>query len=301
MNVLICLNESYIDFYLVTLYSLMINNDNIVLYIFHTEDLSRDSVERIRKMAGQFSNQVHDINVSINDIVDLPNKEWPVEAWLRHMAISLLPSDMERILYIDGDIIVDDSILSLYNVDMKDYCYVAAMDRPINGKCGIERDEKRLAGLGMSEKDVYVNAGILLINLSKIRALEYKQEDFWEFARAHISSLSFPDQDLLNGMFAGKILVCDDDIYNCQINTYSFEEAKKLLENARIIHYTSFRPWTAGYKRIRAGMKWWQYAIRVDSKFIWKYVVWGIVTLCIVMPWHIARIAKNTIMKKIEK
>lgn len=298
MNVLICLNESYIEYYLVTLYSMMKNNENIALYIFHTDNLSENSINKIKKLSEKFSNKAFDIKVDIKNILDLPNKEWPIEAWLRHMAISLLPPDIDRILYIDGDIIIKDSLLTLYNINMDDYCYVATMDRPINGKCGIERDEQRLAKLGMSKSNVYVNAGVLLINLKKIRKLKYSQEDFWRYARIHMEDLMFPDQDLLNGMFAGKILVCDELIYNYQINTYTFEEAKAYLKNARIIHYTSFRPWDVGYKRIRAGVIWWKYAIQVNKQYSWKFLVWCIISLVAVVPWHILRIIKNKLWPK---
>lgn len=278
----------------------MKNNKDISLYIFHTDNLSEKNLDKIRNLADKFSNEVYNVKSQIDDIGDLPNKEWPIEAWLRHMALSLLPSDMERILYLDGDIIVNDSIYAFYSMDMKNYCYAAAMDRPINGKCGINRDENRLAQLGMHKKNTYVNAGVLLINLSKIRELRYKQEDFWVYARNHMDVLIFPDQDLLNGMFAEKILVCDENIYNFQINTYSFEEAKEYLENARIIHYTSFRPWDLGYKRVKAGMIWWKYAKQVEVKFIRKYIIWGVVTLFAVVPWHFVRIIKNIVVSIIK-
>lgn len=275
----------------------MSNNDNVVVYIFQTDNLSDDSITKIEELAKRFSNKICSIKVDTKDIIDLPKKEWPTEAWLRHVAMSLLPHDVERILYLDCDVIVTKSLSSFYNIDMKKNCYAATMDRPLNGLCGVKRDEHRLAKLGMKEDDVYVNAGILLINLSQIRMLQYKQEDYWKYARMHAEELLYPDQDLLNGMFVRKILVCDESVYNCQINTYSFEETKVYLEKAKIIHYTSFRPWDFGYKRIEAGRVWWQYAVQYNTKYVWKYLVWLLISLIVVEPWHLARKTKGFCMK----
>lgn len=275
----------------------MKNNNDVVVYIFQTDNLSDDSIAKIRELAKRFSSIVCNIKVDTKDIIDLPKKGWPTEAWLRHVVMSLLPQDIERILYLDCDVIVTKSLSSFYNMDMKNNCYAATMDRPLNGACGEKRDEQRFEKLGMTEKDVYVNAGILLINLSQIRMSQYKQEDYWEYARMHAEDLLYPDQDLLNGMFAGKILICNESVYNFQINTYSFEETKEYLKKAKIIHYTSFRPWDFGYKRIRAGNIWWQYAVQYNIKYAWKYFVWLLLSLIIVVPWHLVRIMKKFCMK----
>ena len=254
---------------------------------------SPSKAETIKKYVGSD----YKVMASVGHIIDLPKKGWPTEAWLRHAVISLLPQDVERILYLDSDVVVTKSLSSFYNIDMKNNCYAAAMDRPLNGVCGEKRDEQRLEKLGMTEEDVYVNSGILLIDLSQIRKSQYKQEDYWEYARIHAEELLYPDQDLLNGMFAGKILICDESVYNCQINTYLFEETKEYLKKAKIIHYTSFRPWDFGYKRIRAGMIWWQYAVQYNIKYVWKYLAWLLLSLIVVGPWHLARITKKLCVK----
>lgn len=299
MNILISLDDAYIDYHLVTLYSLMKNNEEMMIYVFHTDNLCKKNILKIKKLAEKLGSSVRDININIKGILDLPNKGWPIEAWLRHLALSILPQDMDRILYLDGDIIVNDSIISFYNMDMKNNCYVAAMDRPLNGKCEDNKDQIRLAELGMQKEDIYVNSGVLLINISQLRSEGYKQEDYWVYARKIRDSIMYPDQDVLNGMFSGKILVCDDAVYNCQINTYSFEDTKRYLKRAKIIHYTSFRPWEVGYKRVSAGLLWWKYALQIESKFLGKCMCWLCCTLPIVIPWHIARKIKTYLVRKL--
>lgn len=111
---------------------------------------------------------------------------------------SLLPN-VDRCLYLDSDIVVRGDLSELFDTPMED-SYIAGVraftyfqdERMINRK---KRE------LGVDTWDVYVNAGVLLLNLEKIRH-DGLEEKFTQLLSRNFSS---QDQDILN-------LACRDHI-----------------------------------------------------------------------------------------
>lgn len=104
---------------------------------------------------------------------------------------SLLPN-VDRCLYLDSDIVVRGDLSELFDTPMEDI-YIAGVraftyfqdERMINRK---KRE------LGVDTWDVYVNAGVLLLNLGKIRH-DGLEEKFTQLLGRNFSS---QDQDILN-------------------------------------------------------------------------------------------------------
>ena len=72
----------------------------------------------------------------------------------------LLPSELNKILYLDGDTINISSLTKLWNLDMGNCVLGACIEATIN--------QTYRENLGMKNLP-YVNAGVLLINLKKWR------------------------------------------------------------------------------------------------------------------------------------
>ncbi len=108
--------------------------------------------------------------------------------------------ELDKVLYLDSDTLVRDDLTELYETDISNYAFGAVCDlapvrvsESLSGKYVQEFTDKYLhAGM-------YVNSGVLLINVANVK--QYEQE----MLNADIS-LKYPDQDIINYVFDGKIL-----------------------------------------------------------------------------------------------
>ena len=160
----------------------------------------------------------------------------------------MLFRSLDRILYLDPDLIVNRSIAGLYNTDMDGYMFAAASHvRRLMQKV----NEKRL---DMDDSDPYINSGVMLMNLRKLRA-EQNVGDVYDFIEEHRRSLVLPDQDIISGLYGEDILPLDPYRYNMTERLFALRlltSRKMSIDwvrgNSNIIHYCGRnKPWKQGY------------------------------------------------------
>ena len=159
---------------------------------------------------------------------------------------------IEKIIYIDCDTIIENSLINLWNTNMDGY-YIAGVEDIVNK---YYRDS-----IGLRRNEKYINAGLLLINLLKWRE-DCLQEKFIEFISKFNGSVPHHDQGVINGVCKGKILILEPE-YNVmsaffdythteimkisKIKEYYNEEIiEKAKQNPIVIHFTDGfknRPW----------------------------------------------------------
>lgn len=114
----------------------------------------------------------------------------PELAWYRTLLPDLLP-ELDRVLYLDTDIVVQDSLAEFYDRDLGDHyaaCindYLAAIAHPEVAKNIDIAYEK------------YFNSGVMLLNLKALRR-DGGGQRILDIAKKNIAHLHFPDQDALN-------------------------------------------------------------------------------------------------------
>ena len=240
MNILVACNEKYLNLARYMLFSLAAHNGKLNVYLIH-ENISDE-------LLGQFikffeNNDIGNLNVINFDSsqIVLPLKDDIItghitkEAYFRLYAPFFLPNDMERILYLDCDIICTDNISDFYNIDFGDKILVGCAN---NDLANSEYKER----LGLSDEHIYINSGVLLINLSKYRECT-SISSLNKFIAENADLLDFQDQDVVNKMFTGNILY-SDVYYNFQIGMLLYTEGGKL------VHYTGpIKPWSEEYNR----------------------------------------------------
>ena len=109
----------------------------------------------------------------------------------------LLPEDLHRVIYLDGDTIVRRSLRALWKIDMKG-CPVGAAPEPT---CSL----KRKAALGLAGRP-YCNAGVLLIDLDAWREQETGKQ-ILEYYRKNGGHLFANDQDAINGSLRDSLYI----------------------------------------------------------------------------------------------
>ena len=113
--------------------------------------------------------------------------------------------NLDKALYLDADLVINGSIEPLWELDLEGY-YCAGVDdifiRRINYRKILE----------LAEKDVYINAGVLLLNLKDLRK-DKIQEKLLQHTSIYINRDRYQDQDAINCICKGKIKLIPN-IYN---------------------------------------------------------------------------------------
>ncbi|MCG3266948.1 glycosyltransferase family 8 protein [Yoonia sp. I 8.24] len=147
----------------------------------------------------------------------------------------IVPEDIDRVLYIDCDVVVGDDISKLWDIDMTGTAFMCALDGPGDTFDMYIRD--KFPEVIAPPETPYFNSGVMLVNLPEWRRREImiKARDF---ISRHGHALTHMDQCALNavGVGAWKPL---DDWWNTQV---AFNLGRT-LPGYGILHYTTHKPW----------------------------------------------------------
>ena len=256
MNVLYTCDDGYVWLMGVSVISLFENNKHIqdlTVYLLG-EHISDKNKMILQELAVRYGRKVLVIDVPEFDIPEkLVSARWPLSAFTRLFSGQLLPDDVERILYLDCDTIIRGDLGPLYAADRNSYIFYGVKD------C-IGRLYKE--NIGLDENDAYINAGVLLINLYMLRKIDM-QTAVDQYMKKYVEFINYADQDILNGIFKGKIGIlspCYDvmtinvvytyeeiNLLRKPVDFYGKEELEEAVRNPVIIHYTTnmrtIRPW----------------------------------------------------------
>ena len=137
------------------------------------------------------------------------------EAYLRFLAPDVLPRDIGRVIYLDCDLVVVDDVLPLWNTDLRGAAVGAVADCDWTAGAA----ENRLTRLGIPRRHVYVNSGVLVMDLDRWRR-ERLGERLFRFIEAKGASLAYHDQDALNAVLHSEIALLDRR-WNVQVMMFS--------------------------------------------------------------------------------
>ena len=256
MNIVVSANKKYIEPLKVLLYSIYSQNKDVNTY-FINFSVKEEYLASLRDLTSKFAGcSFNSISVPNNikasfdrkpgvkqGIAYLNKINLSIETFSRVLSLSLLPSNLDRVLYLDVDTIVKGDLSNFYNKDFK-------------GKSVIGMNIYKDITYETEYKDFLqssFNAGVALFNLKKIRenanitlnklcklineVLEWKNLCF--------------DEYVLNNLFKDDILFEDYLKYNLPadpiyLNKDILDNKQKYINNALIIHYIhSIKPWNA--------------------------------------------------------
>lgn len=257
MNILVALNENYVPPLKVMLKSLFENHigKDFSIYLMHSH-ISEKKLADLQQFVNQEGHRLVTILVDPSLFQGATVfRHFTMEMYYRLVAHQFLPNDLDRILYLDPDILVINSMIDFYWMPF-DQCYFVAAEHEPSAK--VVRRLNRIR-LGTPKAKGYYNTGVLLMNLELLRK-KANLERIFSFMKKHKRKLLLPDQDVLNALYWDKIKPADCFRYNydaryCHYPDLNLLVPKKMKdlqwikENTVFIHFCGKRkPWLHSYK-----------------------------------------------------
>ncbi len=267
-------DNKFCKYFAVTLQSLIENSKNYEKYdiiIFDSDIEERNKTILLKMLPSNFSLRFFNTNNYIKETLGsdlLKNfKYWSVSMYYR-IFIPLLMPKYERVLYLDSDTIVNNSIEDFINLDFDNNEIMAVIDL-VNPLINIDNSFKtHIKTLKFNKPENYFNSGVIMFNIQKIDTKNYIK-NFKNILQN--TKLLYPDQDILNIMFQDKTKLIHPK-YNYQYGikiiypkyeSMIFGKYKNEFLEAKtspsIIHYTTQRkPWK--YPKEELADIFWHYA-----------------------------------------
>ena len=171
-----------------------------------------------------------------------------ISALLKFLIPEMFP-DIDKMLYLDGDLIAKADLGEIYNYDVEDYYAAAVID---SGSIYYKHQY-------VKKVKNYFNSGVMLLNLKKLR--EEHVSDLLLETKKNMQDASLMDQNVFNLVFDGKVLLLpirynfmpvslerayEKWTINDVNKTYGtdYKNKKQLFADAAVIHYSSKdKPW----------------------------------------------------------
>lgn len=189
--------------------------------------------------------------IFVNESIEIENLSFEhlyvsKAALLKFWIPELLPQ-LNKVLYIDGDVMVQDDLEELFNIDVSKYYAAAVKDMATY-------DDNYPDLIGIQE---YFNSGVMLLNLSELRKNNVCEKLIEE--KKCQKYQRFMDQDAFNLAFKDKVLFISP-IYNYMpviLRNHSMDEYKAFyqiteqeLGKIQIIHLAGeIKPWDTAKAR----------------------------------------------------
>ena len=200
MHVLYASDENYIRHAAASMLSLLDSNRDVPSLTVHflSMGVTEESRQAVRDLAAPFGREV--CFYELGDLrrwfdFSFDARGFAQSTLARLFMARVLPETVDRVIYIDCDTVVLDSLQEMFDTPMGHH-YLGMVAEPTANK-------PRRVQLGMPDQQPYFNAGILLVNL-KLWREENAENTVLCYYRDKGGNLIAPDQDAINGAFVGR-------------------------------------------------------------------------------------------------
>ena len=253
MNIVVCTDHNYVMPCGVMLYSLCKNSatTTIVFNVIIDDSVSDKDKDLLSQSKGNNSN-VEIVYYPIDGKLfeNFPNLGKGVyvskATYYRLYLAEILPESIDKVLYLDCDMIVRKDLEDLWNTNIDEVAVAAVMD----GMDGLVQLYNRL---GYPMEKGYFNAGVLLVNLKYWRDNRINEKCL-DYMKNNYNRIVSHDQDILNYVLqdSKKSLNLtynfgESFLYKPQYMQFYYAKYKTEIDAAindpAIVHYTISKPW----------------------------------------------------------
>jgi lipopolysaccharide biosynthesis glycosyltransferase len=246
LDIVASCDDNFAQHTCVMLTSLFCANENASFRVFLLvpECFLDESKRNIEASLGTWSHEIRFLRVPQRDVDGLKVYGHITTAMYYRLHLArMIPDDVKKVIYLDSDIIVKDSISGLLDIDLSKHALAAVPD------AFVARDASIRTKLGLCEDAKYFNSGMLIINLDLWKEHEIGTRAI-DFAKSNPESITYPDQCALNHVVQGNYFVLDPK-WNFQVHHMRrrsqyrvHRSSREEAERAVIIHFTTAdKPW----------------------------------------------------------
>lgn len=262
LNILMSVNSNYLEKAQTMLFSIHLKvKEEVTVYLLN----HRLSCEEIRGFEKYLQTRckmkaiIIDIKNTALDNLPVGNLNFSIEMYYRIIAQFLLPESLDRIVWLDADIVILNDITEFYYQDFDNKKYIVCADAKHDSKWVQEAKEK----MKLPKEHLYFNSGVLLMNLPLLRK-DTDMEFIIEQCNLLKERLTYPDQDILNYLYKEDVKYADWERYNYQVVGLK-ELDKSKVSKIIVLHYCgSDKPWD--YWNISSVSKYY-WRVRVKEGF----------------------------------
>jgi lipopolysaccharide biosynthesis glycosyltransferase len=209
-------------------------------------NVSDENKKQISTWIHQKGHNIHYIDIKKATLEKFPLKETETiskATYLRLFIPELLPQNINKVLYLDVDIIINKNLTELYDSNIEHFALAAIEDAPNSSIIAQE-----------ISPTPYFNAGVLLLNLNYLRDIHFTTQAL-QFIQANHNKIIFHDQDVLNAMLHDKCLLLPIqwNALGCFflnppiIQKSRISQLQQALNDPAVIHFSgSIKPWHLG-------------------------------------------------------
>lgn len=216
---------------------------NIIIHVI-IDAISKENLQRLKALAKKRKMNII-IHLVDNKVFDrLASDFFYTKATYNRLLLPyIVDKKIEKILYLDADILCFNDIYDLYNLSLNEKIVAVVKDQEPEGTSKKKHKDvsevvsrKRLNRLGFS-CSTYFNAGVLLINLPLWRKYKVSEQALINLQKYNID---FPlhDQDSLNSVLANKLILLEKK-YNYMYSVRFADNPLPDLSKISLLHYAS--------------------------------------------------------------
>lgn len=250
------IDDSYAPFLSVALASAVKNAspDRHYKAIILHQELSEENKKRLGALAADFFEITFvPMGAGLESITDRMSNRLRCDYFTLtiyyRLFIPVMFPEYDKGIYIDSDVVLLGDLAELFDTDIGDNFIGACADLSVVDVPELALYMENAVGV---DRHQYINSGVLLMNLQKMREAEMEKHFLTLLDTYHFDCVA-PDQDYLNALCSGKIHYLPP-VWDAMPN-----EEKPPLADAKLIHYNLFsKPWC--YDNVQYGEYFWQYA-----------------------------------------
>jgi Lipopolysaccharide biosynthesis proteins, LPS:glycosyltransferases len=201
------------------------------IHFFFLGNISDENKARLRELKKIQDFEGTFISVDQSEFNGLPLRNGQKIAIYNVLLIpELVPDNVNKIIFLDCDLIVNKDITELWNTDVKDYMVAAVMDR-------YRKDEN------------FFNSGVMVLNVKKLRDFDFYTK--WKkYIEKNVCNMILHDQDILNPVLEGNVFFIAENwnvhhgVFLKLYDKFNKRNMKDFSDYCYIIHYsTKIKPW----------------------------------------------------------
>lgn len=205
------------------------NTEKKIMFHVFTDGIDQSDLEKLKKLTVHQNIIIKMYYIDINVFKNLPTTlAWSYATYYRFIMGKVLYKIVDKVLYIDADILCIGSLAELKNIKMNENIVLAISE---DGTFNVNR-------LGL-QQGKYFNAGVLYIDINKWNDAQIAERAI-HLLQENPEKYTYLDQDVLNILLDGKTCFIDKK-WN-----YLYDMRKmnsELPKGVIFIHFIGDKPW----------------------------------------------------------